>query len=124
MAGVVDYYGPSDIGKTSVIKNDVVPSWATTAFLGEDEYDENARKASAVNYVDEKTAPFLILHGTKDGTVPIEQSNKLYEKLQKQGIYAEYYQILGAGHGEDIFYQKKIKELVLAFLDKLVRGSI
>lgn len=93
-------------------------------FLGEDEYDENARKASAVNYVDEKTAPFLILHGTKDGTVPIEQSNELYEKLQEQGIYAEYYQILGAGHGEDIFYQKKIKELVLAFLDKLVRGSI
>lgn len=124
VAGVVDYYGPSDIGKTSVIKNDVVPSWATTAFLGEDEYDENARKASAVNYVDEKTAPFLILHGTKDGTVPIEQSNELYEKLQEQGIYAEYYQILGAGHGEDIFYQKKIKELVLAFLDKLVRGSI
>ena len=74
--------------------------------------------------MDEKTAPFLILHGTNDCTVPIEQSNKLYEKLQEKGVYVEYYQILGAGHGEDIFYQKEIKELVLTFLNKLVRGSI
>ncbi|MBR6321725.1 MAG: hypothetical protein IKR59_02540 [Lachnospiraceae bacterium] len=51
-----------------------MPAWQFTAFLGAD--PEKAReKASAVNYVNERTCPFLILHGDIDDTVPIAQSD-------------------------------------------------
>lgn len=116
---VVDFYGPSNIQKCPVIKNDIVPSWATQAFLGEDTYEENAKRASAVNYVSKNSPPFLIFHGTEDKTVPIEQSEELYQKLCENDIYAEYYQIKGAGHGEDYFYQDKVKDIILVFLNKI-----
>lgn len=120
VAGVVDFYGPSNIKKAAVVKNDIVPSWATTAFLGEDSYEVNAGRASAVNYVSHDSAPFLIFHGVNDRTVPVEQSDELYEKLREHGCYVEYYQLKGADHGEDYFYQDSVKDIILAFLDKIL----
>lgn len=121
VAGVVDFYGLCNIQKCLVIKNDIVPSWAMQAFLGEDTYEVNVIKASVINYISEKSAPFLILHGTEDKTVPIEQSDELYEKLIANGVYAEYYQIKGAGHGEDCFYQNDVKSIVFSFLNRILQ---
>ena len=38
------------------------------------ENKEKARKASPLTYVSKDSAPFLIMHGDKDNTVPLGQS--------------------------------------------------
>ena len=35
-------------------------------------------------------------------------------------VYTEYYRFLGAGHGEDVFYQPEAKQLVLCFLNRVL----
>jgi len=44
-------------------------------------------------------APFLALHGTADGTVPISESNDLTARAALVGVDHSYYAVSGAGHG-------------------------
>lgn len=119
VAGVIDFYGPVNMEETPIMPKDSVPSWVTVAFLGENSYDENIKSASAVNYVDHDSAPFLIFHGSEDTTVSIAQSDELYEKLMEHNVYAEYYTIKGVEHGEDSFFQEEVKEIVYDFLKRI-----
>ena len=117
--GAVDIYGLTDLsyfgGKTP--DSEAVPSWQFTAFLGNDP-KWASKKASAVNYVNEHTCPFLILHGDIDDTVPSTQSDALYEKLVSCGVQADYYVISGANHGDELIYQNEVKEIVLDFVKR------
>ena len=67
---VVAFYGVFDFLKLGV-KN---PEGAIAAFLGglPDEVPEVYKQASPITYVDKSDAPFLLLHGTADKLVPIE----------------------------------------------------
>lgn len=85
---VVDFYGPADftIPLAQARLNQEAVMFLTQFFgrtPGED--PEIYRDASPVVYVDKTTAPFLILHGTADTLVPPEQSEDLYDHLQKAG---------------------------------------
>lgn len=125
-AAVVDYYGIVDLRKVVTPENDhaqdeVVEEWMLPAFLGAGFSQETAQRASAICHVDANTPPFMILHGTEDPLVDIAtQSDRMYEKLLEKGVYTEYYRFLGAGHGEDVFYQPEAKQLVLNFLNKVL----
>ena len=44
---------------------------------------------SPETYIDSTDAPFIILHGDKDGSVPTVQAETLQDKLQAKGISAE-----------------------------------
>jgi len=44
------------------------------------------RDASPVDHVAKPDAPFLIIHGTQDDSVPIAQAQELYDKLQQAGV--------------------------------------
>lgn len=114
--GVVDFYGLVDLTADVSSESDAVPEWTLQAFLGTSYEREQAEKASAVRYIDEKTPPFMILHGTEDPIVPIEQSRQLYETLQKNGVRADYYEVEGAVHGDDAFYEDEIVDKILDFL--------
>ena len=126
--GVVDYYGVVDLSDASAEKdrklaaanqsNDV-PYFAFEEFLGVGYGKAEADKASAIQYVSEETPPFMILHGTEDAVVPMAQSEKLYNTLQKAGIPCEIAVVEGAAHGDDLFYQDEMIDLVLSFLDRL-----
>ena len=126
--GVVDYYGVVDLSDASAEKdrklaaanqsNDV-PYFAFEEFLGVGYGKAEADKASAIQYVSEETPPFMILHGTEDAVVPMAQSEKLYNTLQKAGIPCEMAVVEGAAHGDDLFYQDEMTDLVLSFLDRL-----
>lgn len=126
--GVVDYYGVVDLSDASAEKdrklaaanqsNDV-PYFAFEEFLGVGYGKAEAEKASAIRYLSEKTTPFMILHGTEDTVVPMKQSEKLYNALQKAGILCEIAVVEGAAHGDDLFYQDEMTDLVLSFLDRL-----
>jgi len=43
--------------------------------------------------------PFLILHGDRDNTVPIGQSELLHSALKKAGVDSTFFVVKGAGHG-------------------------
>lgn len=58
----------------------------------------------------------MILHGTNDHTVPMEQSVAYYEKLVEQGVRADLIEIERAQHGDDLFCQNQVKDKVIAFM--------
>jgi len=56
-------------------------------------------EASPMTHVDKSSAPFLLLHGTADSTVPYQQSVDMQKKLEAAGVRAELYSAEGAQHG-------------------------
>jgi acetyl esterase/lipase len=126
--GVVDYYGVVDLSGASAetdrmaaaaSPNNDVPYFAFEEFLGVGYGKAEAEKASAVQYISEKTPPFMILHGTKDTVVSMAQSEKLYDALQKKGVPCEFLVIEDAAHGDDLFYQDEVSDAVLRFLNSI-----
>ena len=81
---VVDVSGPTDF-TTHTDPEEVA---FLTNFLGGDptKHPEIWRDASPAFRVSKTTAPFLIFHGTKDDSVPIAQSQELYDKLKSAGV--------------------------------------
>ena len=56
------------------------------------------QSASPITYIDKNSPPMLLMHGTSDDTVPIEQSLLAAEKLGKAGVYTELIFVPGAPH--------------------------
>jgi acetyl esterase/lipase len=88
---VVDVSGPTDFTKD----HDAESMAFMTAFLGTDyeKHPEVWREASPAFRVSKDDAAFLIVHGTQDQSVPIEQSQELYEKLQAAGVQASFIKV-------------------------------
>jgi acetyl esterase/lipase len=102
----VDWFGPTDFpGYEPPNANPSVQrkgrASLLTQLLGGDlsEKLELAKRASPLNWVTKEAAPMLILHGTEDGLVPVEQSRRLARALQANGVEVELEVIEGAGHG-------------------------
>jgi acetyl esterase/lipase len=55
-------------------------------------------KASPMTYIGKSSASFLFLHGTRDTTVLIAESQGMMEKLAAAGVHAEIFTAEGAGH--------------------------
>ena len=81
---VVDVSGPADF----TADHDPDSVAFLTGFLGADyaKHPEIWREASPAHRVAKDNAPFLIVHGTRDESVPIAQAEKLYEALKAQGV--------------------------------------
>jgi acetyl esterase/lipase len=54
--------------------------------------------ASAASYVDSNDPPALLIHGTVDHTVPVQQSRDFYALLRSKGVSAELVEIPGVDH--------------------------
>jgi len=97
---VVNLYGPTDLTTDFArTKSDVI------AFLGGKSFDEQGELyqfASPVTHVTKDDPPTLILHGSIDGTVPIEQAELLVKKLKENGVACEYDRIEGWPHAMDL----------------------
>jgi acetyl esterase/lipase len=124
VAGVIDFYGLTDLSIIDLGRNGVVPYWTLEAFLGVNYGQDIAKKASAVNYINHDVPPFLILHGDEDQVVPLQQSEILYNELQKNNVEASFYIVRGAGHGEDQFYQPELKDLINQFIKRVVNKKV
>jgi dipeptidyl aminopeptidase/acylaminoacyl peptidase len=61
--------------------------------------DFDLDKVSPLEQAAKIRTPVLIAHGDKDGTVPLSQSKRLHEALQKAGIKHDYVVYPGEGHG-------------------------
>ena len=77
-----------------------------------------ARDASALNNVSADDCPFLIMHGSDDKGVPLEQSRKLFTRLQQYGVPVTLHVVQGAGHGGKKFQNTESRRLVRRILHK------
>jgi acetyl esterase/lipase len=60
---------------------------------------DRVRAANPIAYAAPGAPPFLILHGTSDTTVPVHQSEILYDALAAAGTDVSLCVIEGLGHG-------------------------
>jgi acetyl esterase/lipase len=128
---VCDWFGRMDIWKTAreekargatketMVKGDIPER--LSALIGgviwENPY--TCRWASPITYVTKDDAPFLIMHGDKDDTVPPDQSQDFYKALQKAGVESTLQIIEGAGHGWST--RPDLEKIVAEFFDKHLR---
>ncbi|MCA9176347.1 MAG: alpha/beta hydrolase fold domain-containing protein [Planctomycetales bacterium] len=80
-----------------------------------------ARDASALDQVTKDSAPFLIMHGSQDPGVPVEQSTKLHAKLLSAGVPSRLHIVEGAGHGGKLFQSPESRQVVLRFFNETLR---
>jgi acetyl esterase/lipase len=96
-----------------------------SAFLGgpPDKVPETYRLASPVTHVTPDDPPALLIHGTADPLVLMEQSELFQKKLRAAGVEAELMRVEKAGHGffgrdrEDVF------EAAVRFFDKHLKAG-
>ena len=93
---VVDISGPIDFTRFE----DGVRREYLTLWLGDDlqEYKRRAKEASPLTYIDDADPPFLLIHGTADEIVPVEQAELFNAALIDAGVETEYLAVEGAGH--------------------------
>lgn len=83
-------------------------------------YKDEAIKICPVTYVTKEAPPFMIIHGTKDGTVPFIQGEVLHDKLEEAGCDVKLIAIDGADHADMQFFQKETWQRIINFFhDKL-----
>ncbi|WP_158539589.1 alpha/beta hydrolase [Meiothermus sp. QL-1] len=82
---------------------------------------ELARQASPLYYVTPDDPPFLIQHGAEDPVVPLEQGQKLYQKLKLQGVEARLEVFPGMGHGGTAFTSPRNYQNITAFFLRHLR---
>jgi acetyl esterase/lipase len=108
---VVDLYGPTDLvtrGKDHVM----LPG----TLAGKPEL---YKLASPVTHAHKGNPPVLILHGTKDSTVPVEQSQLMAEALKKAGVEHELILVEGAPHSFHLEPKEKdLRPAVIGFFNK------
>lgn len=128
---VCDFFGPTDFSKMDQqttmpgrSRHDAPDSPESKLIGGPiQENREKVARANPITYVSTGDAPFLILHGDKDNTVPAGQSDLLYEALKKAEVETIYLVIKGAGHGGPAFEAQEMRALVTAFFDKHLKAS-
>ncbi|MGM9615795.1 MAG: alpha/beta hydrolase fold domain-containing protein [Oscillospiraceae bacterium] len=81
---------------------------------------ELVQLASPIAHVHAETVPFLILHGSGDQVVPVEQSKAFYDALTQAGADARLHIAEGKPHHGDPWYHEAwVSELCLDFLDEV-----
>jgi len=75
-----------------------------------------ARAASPIIYVSKGDAPFLIMHGTLDMSIPFQQSVEMDSALRAAGVVSIFKPVIGAGHGADRFSVDSTRQTVPHFL--------
>jgi len=124
---VVDLYGPSDFADGKTNFNKAAIALVKEAFGAKSANDSILKRASPVTYVSAQAPPFLILHGDRDGLVPLEQSAELNEKLKAAGVSSTFIVITNFSHGFTPFGLKssptsvELSKMVADFFDKNLR---
>lgn len=101
LAAIVPFYGVFDLASMATPGAPLSPNF--TALFGRTTADESAlallREASALPKVKPGLPPFLLVHGTADTRVPLEQSERFQRKLRDAGVPCELLPIAGGVHG-------------------------
>ncbi len=127
---VGDWSGPTDLLTMSVYPTTNDWKWGTRGspefFLLGGTVQTNTDKAvnaSPVFYVDKNSAPFIIMHGDKDSTVPVQQAQEIAYLLKRAGVPVEYHVVVEGGHGspKDAFEGPEARTWLHAFFNKYLK---
>jgi acetyl esterase/lipase len=114
---VADIYGPVDFTEPVRRNHPLIVGYMNGHY---EEGQERYEKASPIRYVNSKTPPTCVIHGTVDMLVPVHQSDWLVEKLQETGVPHVYSRIDGWPHAMD--FVKEVHDhtsgLMLAFFNQ------
>ncbi len=83
---------------------------------------ERARAASPLYQADAQTPPTLLLHGTADEIVPLDQSVRFQKRLRELGVRAELIPGEGGGHGHihrPPFYGPSLEQMTAFLVETL-----
>lgn len=121
---VVDWFGPTDFllmdaCGSSFSHNEAKSPESSVIGGAIQENKDKVALANPMSYVSKATPPFLIFHGNKDPLVPHCQSEKLYEKLQQEGVKSEFVLVEGGGHGPGVMIDKYYAQMITFFTNKL-----
>ncbi len=101
VTGVVPFYSPNDL-ELQARSNLRTPVWASALF-GITNMDDAATKvirdASPSTHITAGLPPFLLVHGTDDTRVVVDQSRQFQTKLQAAGNPCDLLLVQGVGHG-------------------------
>ncbi|MCL6641770.1 MAG: prolyl oligopeptidase family serine peptidase [Candidatus Bipolaricaulota bacterium] len=79
---------------------------------------ELCKKASPVTHVSADDPPYLLVHGTQDPIVPLEQSVVMRDALKAVNVEVDLVALEGAGHGwpiNSVFGQQALARVVPFF---------
>jgi acetyl esterase/lipase len=113
---VVDLYGPTDLTTPVAIEAREVRNFLKKTY---EEAPDLFLKASPIHYVTKDDPPTLILHGTIDELVPIEQSDALAAKLKELGVPVIYDRLEGWPHTMDA--AQAVNERCRFFMDHFLK---
>lgn len=121
-----DWFGPSDLltmppnnvgnGRT---EEDVAKSnGAKLLGVTVKDNEKLANDASGLHHVSADDCPFLIMHGSEDPGVPMDQSERLDAKLTAASVDSTLHVVEGAGHGGKLFQTPESRSVVSAFFTR------
>jgi len=126
---VIDWFGPADFPAydenlpTPMVQRENPESVIAQLFGGPvSQKLELAKRASPVTWATKDAAPMLIVQGTNDPLVPLDQSERLYKKLKEVGANVTLDVIEGGGHGGAPFTTPEKLKLIFEFLTKYWAG--
>jgi acetyl esterase/lipase len=118
---VVSFFGPTDFSARNWPKD--FEEMVIAPFLGGSIADNanSYKRASPINYANAHSPPFLFVHGTDDKLVPIDQSTRFAEKLEKLGVPTQMVALEGEGHGFTDANNQKSMQQMLEFLNQWLK---
>jgi len=122
---VLDWFGPSDLRAAAVAGYRPQSLLAIQKLLGgsPSEKPELASDASPVVFVAPGDPPFLIMHGDRDPTVPLAQSQELYDALKAAGVNVALKIVPDAGHGGPGFTSPENISLINNFFRNILHPT-
>ena len=122
---VVDFYGATDF----VLRSKTQPHRANEPGSvvhkllggGADKKIELAKLASAVTHISSDDPPMLVLHGERDKTVLIDQSERIEAAYREAGLDIEFRRLPEAGHGGAEFMKGGNRKAIVDFLNRTLR---
>ncbi|MGZ3355194.1 MAG: alpha/beta hydrolase fold domain-containing protein [Isosphaeraceae bacterium] len=120
---VVSMYGPADLADLVTVRH--LSNDPARQLLGQDppHWLARARAASPLEHVSRDDSPTLLVHGTDDRWVPLEQSQRMAESLSQAGVLNRLIVVPGARHGFELPVKfpetRDLLPEVLAFLDSV-----
>ncbi|WP_395749890.1 alpha/beta hydrolase fold domain-containing protein [Prosthecobacter sp.] len=124
---VADYFGPSDFilrSENQPIKTEDPKSTVFLLLGGPVKKNlELARFASPVFQVNAGDAPLLIIHGDKDATVHLDQSQRMVDVYRQAGLEVALQVVPGGGHGGAAHFTPPMRDQVSRFFIKHLRSN-
>jgi uncharacterized protein (TIGR03437 family) len=128
---VVDWFGPTDLlnmgthGAAQGCGPAIAYDLALSPLIGcsIQSCKTQTQRANPIQYISAGDAPFLIMHGTADCTVPSRQSEVLHAALRSQNLESTLILYQGAGHGGSQFLTSESFRIINEFLDRHLKAS-